>query len=439
MRGPKKMRFQLTAVGLACAVLVGGCGGGSKEGADGGIAQSVSFLFPGGEMVARPPTIATVALKATASSGGPITYVSNTPTVCTVSGSTASLLKAGQCSINANQAGGNGYAPATARQIFVIPRQPSQVFFMNPGWQPLDAQPLTLEASSSVADIPPVLTSKTPTVCTVSGTTLTKVADGLCTVTATVDGGDIYETTKVESTIPIGSAKAPEITFLSGYKSESLALKDGHYEAQSNEGGRVVSNGGSSETGWWCDGRCATSISADGSSLSDTYTWDKELPHTSDGVWWRVWTEMDVYAPKVSFLVDGDQDGGTRIGAQKALNFTLSENQEWFDAGDRNVEIDMFLGHYVKKANGDNCHVKLRTHLFPTSPDATKYSLNLKEFSVEEKCELTDLDVWKELQTYPIVFVRFAPGAGNRSVQSTTAPAPSYPTKFTLSGPITFQ
>ncbi|MEO7494830.1 MAG: hypothetical protein ABIT83_05140 [Massilia sp.] len=437
MRGPQKMRFQLTAVGLACAVLVAGCGGGSNEGADGGIAQSVSFLFPGGEMVAAPPNIATVALKATASSGGPITYVSNTPTVCTVSGSTASLLKAGQCSINANQAGGDGFAPASARQIFVIPRQPSQVLFMNPGSQPLDAQPLTLEVSSSVASIAPVLTSSTPTVCTVSGTTLTKRADGLCTLTATVDGGDIYETSKVETTIPIGSAKAPEITFLSGYKPDSLTF-DRNYFAQTNEGGRVVSNGGSSETDWWCDGRCATSISADGSSLSDTYTWDKPLPHT-DGAWWRVWTEMDVYAPKVSFLVDGIQDGGTRIGAQKALNFTLSENQEWFDAGDRNVEIDLFLGHYVKKANGDNCHVKLRTNLLPTSPAATKYSLNLKEFSVEEKCELTDLDVWKELQTYPIVFIRFAPGAGNRSVQSTTAAAPSYPTKFTLSGPITFQ
>ena len=434
------MRFQLTAVGLACATLLAACGGGSKDGADGGAVQSVSFLFPGGEKVALPPAIATVALKATASSGGPITYVSNTPAICTVSGATASLLKAGQCSINANQAGGNGYAPATARQIFVIPRQPSQVFFMNPGSQPLDATPLTLEASSSIADMPPVLTSSTPTVCTVSGTTLTKLADGLCTITATAGGGDIFETSKLETTIPIGSAQAPAITFLSGYKADSLAFKDGHYEAQTNEGGRVVSNGGSSETGWWCEGRCASSIAADGSSLSDTYTWDKELPHTTDGAWWRVWTEMDLYAPKVSFLIgDRNTDDGTRIGAQKALNFTLSENQEWFDAGDRNVEIDMFLGHYVKKANGDNCNIKLRINLNPSSPAPTKYSLNLKEFRIDQSCDLTGLDVWKELQTYPIVFIRFAPGAGNRSVQSTTAPAPSYPTKFTLSGPITFQ
>jgi hypothetical protein len=424
------MRFQLTAVGLACATLLAACGGGGKGDADGGIAQSVSFLFPGGETVALPPAIATVELRATASSGGPITYVSNTPGVCTVSGATASLLKAGECSLNANQVGGNGYAPATSRQIFVVARQPASVFFRNPGAQPLDGQPFTLVATSSVAERPPVLTTSTPTVCSVSGTTLTKLADGLCTVIATMDGGDIYETAKLETTIPIGTALAPEITFLSGYKSTTLSKEDG----------RVDPHGGSSETNWWCDGRCEASISADGSSLSDTYTWNKELPHTTDGAWWRVWVEIDVYSPKMSNLLnDRATWDGTRIGAQGALNFTLAQNQEWFDAGDRNVELDLFLGHYVKKSDGGNCNIKLRKDFTPASPAPTKYTLKLKEFRVAESCGMTDLDVWNELQDYPIVFIRFAPSAGNKSVQSTTAPAPSYPTTFTLTGPITFQ
>lgn len=198
-------------------------------------------------------------------------------------------------------------------------------------------------------------------------------------------------------------------------------------------------HGGSSETGWWCNGWCEASISEDGSSLSGTYTFKAPLPY-SDGRWWRTWTEIDVYAPKISNLLsDRTTWDGMRIGAQGALNFTLSQNQEWFDAGERNVELDLFLGHYQKKANGDNCNIKLRRNFTPSSPAPTKYSFKLKEFTIAESCELTDLDVWNELQDYPIVFIRFAPSAGNKSVQSYTAPAPSYPTTFTLTGPITFQ
>lgn len=181
------MRFQITAIGLGCVALLAACGGsGGGSGGEGGMAQSVSFPFPGGETVAVPPTIATITLRATASSGGPITYVSNTPGTCTVSGATLSLLKAGECSVNANQVGGNGYAAATQRQLFVIPKRPAAVFFRNPGPLPLDSQPLQLDATSTVAGITPVFTSSTPTVCSVSGTTLQKLADGLCTVTATL-------------------------------------------------------------------------------------------------------------------------------------------------------------------------------------------------------------------------------------------------------------
>ena len=49
------MRFQFTAIALACATLLGGCGGGGGDkGADGGLAQSISFPFPGGATVGAP-------------------------------------------------------------------------------------------------------------------------------------------------------------------------------------------------------------------------------------------------------------------------------------------------------------------------------------------------------------------------------------------------
>jgi Chitobiase/beta-hexosaminidase C-terminal domain len=53
-----------------------------------------------------------LTLKATASSGLTVTFSSGTPKVCTVTKDTASLLKAGTCTLRASQAGNSSYAPA---------------------------------------------------------------------------------------------------------------------------------------------------------------------------------------------------------------------------------------------------------------------------------------------------------------------------------------
>jgi len=54
----------------------------------------------------------TLALQATASSGLPVTFASLTPGVCTISGSTASLINTGTCTITASQIGNSNYAAA---------------------------------------------------------------------------------------------------------------------------------------------------------------------------------------------------------------------------------------------------------------------------------------------------------------------------------------
>jgi hypothetical protein len=53
-----------------------------------------------------------LALNATASSGLAVTFTSTTIAICTVSGSTATFVAPGTCSIQASQAGNNGYAAA---------------------------------------------------------------------------------------------------------------------------------------------------------------------------------------------------------------------------------------------------------------------------------------------------------------------------------------
>ncbi len=56
-----------------------------------------------------------------AASGNPVVFSSSTPAVCSVSGSSVTLLAGGTCVVAANQAAGNGYdAAATATQTFTV-------------------------------------------------------------------------------------------------------------------------------------------------------------------------------------------------------------------------------------------------------------------------------------------------------------------------------
>jgi len=78
--------------------------------------QTISFSLPASE----PLSAGTVALSASASSGLGISFTSNTPSVCTVSGSTATLVALGTCSITASQAGNANNAPASVTQTMII-------------------------------------------------------------------------------------------------------------------------------------------------------------------------------------------------------------------------------------------------------------------------------------------------------------------------------
>jgi hypothetical protein len=72
--------------------------------------QTISFSAPSNRNLGAGP----VSLNATASSGLAVAYSSSTPSVCTVSGNSVSLLAAGTCTITANQAGNSLTAPAPA-------------------------------------------------------------------------------------------------------------------------------------------------------------------------------------------------------------------------------------------------------------------------------------------------------------------------------------
>jgi hypothetical protein len=82
------------------------------------VLRSQTITFP----TIPPQTgVASLSLSATASSGLAVSFASTTPTVCTVAGTTASLLIGGTCTIQATQTGNSAYGPAPAvNQSFTV-------------------------------------------------------------------------------------------------------------------------------------------------------------------------------------------------------------------------------------------------------------------------------------------------------------------------------
>lgn len=72
--------------------------------------QTITFANPGTQSFGSTP----VALTASASSGLPVTFTSNTLNVCSVSGSNVTMLTLGLCTITASQAGGGSFAAAAS-------------------------------------------------------------------------------------------------------------------------------------------------------------------------------------------------------------------------------------------------------------------------------------------------------------------------------------
>jgi hypothetical protein len=110
--------FPLLSISLA--LLVGGCSRGGNS--VGHTAQTITFDNPGTQTAGTSLT-----LSAKASSGAAVTFTSATPGICTVSGTTATFVTVGSCTIDASQAGNSIYS--TASQV-------AQSFTVNPAIGP---------------------------------------------------------------------------------------------------------------------------------------------------------------------------------------------------------------------------------------------------------------------------------------------------------------
>ena len=153
--------------------------------------QTITFGQPPEVRVGVP-----VTLSASASSGLPVSFSSGTTPVCTVAGSTVTTVAAGPCTITASQGGSARYAaaPDVSRSFQVNPVKAGPTAQTITFRQPPDAKvgaQVTLSASAS-SGLPVSFSSGTTPVCTVAGSTVTTVAAGPCTITASQGGSARY-------------------------------------------------------------------------------------------------------------------------------------------------------------------------------------------------------------------------------------------------------
>ncbi|MCL5061574.1 MAG: S8 family serine peptidase [Candidatus Thermoplasmatota archaeon] len=165
-------------------------------------AQTISFA-----PIADMPVNSVFSLSATASSGLAVTFGSQTPTVCTVAGSEASLIASGVCTIAANQPGNAGYAAApTVTQSFDVTPLAQTISFPVIADQTLGTEPFGVTATAS-SGLPVGIATLTPAVCSVSGNTVTLLTVGLCTLEATQPGDSQYSAApSVMQTFSVASA-----------------------------------------------------------------------------------------------------------------------------------------------------------------------------------------------------------------------------------------
>jgi uncharacterized repeat protein (TIGR01451 family) len=155
-------------------------------------AQAGQTYSPGGSFAIDPP--------ANASSGLAVSYGSSTTPVCTVSGTTVSIVAAGTCTLTADQAGDVAWNPAPqatqslaiaqAGQSLTFPAQTVASHWIDAG-SSFDIAPLASSAEPNAGE-PIVYSSLDVGVCTVSGTTVTMVAVGACQIAADQAGNDNY-------------------------------------------------------------------------------------------------------------------------------------------------------------------------------------------------------------------------------------------------------
>ena len=284
--------------------------------------QVITFANPGN----KAPTAANFASNATANSGLTVVLTSLTPSICAVVGLNIDPLAVGACTIVASQPGNSSYgAAANVTQTFYITTDAAQTITLaNPGDKTWTGSSFTIPTTpTATSGLAVTLTSFSPSVCTISGTTITIVGQGTCQIRATqgggVSGGTTYAAAPpVTISFVVATAPAPStynITYNSntstGGSAPTTQNGSGTVTLASNSG--TLAKTGYTFTGW--------NTLANGSGTHYNASGSYNL--TADVTLYAEWTIVNY-----TLTYDGNSsDGGTIPTAQTGSgNVTVAAN-----------------------------------------------------------------------------------------------------------------
>lgn len=193
--------------------------------------QTISFT-------STPPAPATAGgsqygVAAAASSGRPVAFSAAPASagVCSVSGATVSFVGAGTCTIQADQPGGPGYdAAPRALQSFVVARAPQAISFTSAPPAPAAAgdEYAVAAATTSGLAVGFAAAPASAGICAVSGSTVSLLAAGTCTIVASQPGDAVFAAAPAAQQSFTVGAGAPvpspqSITFTSAAPSPATA------------------------------------------------------------------------------------------------------------------------------------------------------------------------------------------------------------------------
>ena len=174
-----------------------------------GLPQTITWSAPGIQIwvVGGAGTFSLSAGSDT--SGSPVTFASSTQSVCTVIGTTVTMLSAGTCTITPTATASGNYASTVGTASNITISQINQAPLTITSTNGTYGSGLTLATSGGTAGgtVSYVVTSGTATGCSITSGVLTSTSNGSCLVTATMAGNTDYN--------PVSSS-ATTVTFAAG-------------------------------------------------------------------------------------------------------------------------------------------------------------------------------------------------------------------------------
>jgi hypothetical protein len=160
-------------------------------------AQTITLANPATQTVSTTLTIAPVSnsVSPVANTLLTVSVISQTTSVCTISGFVVTHVATGTCVLRATQPGNSSWAPAAPVEVTYLVNNGSKtaqtISFAQPADQALATASISVSATAS-SGLAITFTSSTTSICTVSSTTVSFVASGYCTISATQAGNSTY-------------------------------------------------------------------------------------------------------------------------------------------------------------------------------------------------------------------------------------------------------